>query len=114
MAPSELLKYSWRIEKFITKFANKEPFEFLDDKFRTLQYSEDVVKHLLERNLPVLQKPILLDEEDVKHRFGELKKTAEFGGKGKNFSIRIELEQISNIQKILDKIKWDIVLGTPQ
>lgn len=112
LIPSELYKYEWRVQKFIDKYQNNEQFECIDNVSRKFIYSEDIIKYLREKDLEKIQKPILLGEDGQLYRFGELKKTKEFGGKGKDFSIRLELYQIELINKQLEKIKWDIVLNT--
>ena len=49
--------------------------------------------------------PILTDTEGIHHKLSDLKKTAEYGGKGKGFGVRIEHHMVSQINIQLEEIK---------
>jgi hypothetical protein len=108
LAPSELYKYEWRVEKFLQKYKDKQPFELNDNSFVTLEYSDEIYNAILTKNnLEYLRSSFLVDSQGNKYRLSDLKKTNDLGGKGKEFSIRKEMQQIDRVNRQLEEIKLE-------
>lgn len=105
MSPRELLKYQWRSDKFIEKYINGDVFELTSGRIVKLIYSESIVQLIQAKEPESLRGRILLTTENESLRFSDLNKTPEFGGKGKNFGVQIELRQIESFNKALDEYK---------
>lgn len=105
MAPSQLFKYEWRVIKFTQKYIDNDVFEFVDGRKLKLIFSENILKLIQDKYPESLRGQILLAEDGKYYRFSDLNKTAEFGGKGKNYGVQIEERQIENFNKALDEFK---------
>ncbi len=105
MAPAELFKYQWRIDRFIDKFRNEEEFELTDGRKVKLIFSEITLQLIQDKYLDQLRRPILSADDGNHYRLSDLNKTAEFGGKGKGWGVQIELKQIESFNATLDNYK---------
>lgn len=100
-----MFKYQWRVSKFLENYKNKTPFELHNGIKVTFVLDPEIVKRIESETKRELVGEILTNENGSKYRLGDLKKTAEFGGKGKGFSIRIEQQEIARINIQLENIK---------
>lgn len=101
----ELYKYKWRTEAFLIKYRQDQDFELLDGSIVKLLYSPLIEEHILNRDRTKLLGPILLSDNGKSYKLSDLRKTAEFGGKGAGFGIRVENGEIESINKQLHEIK---------
>lgn len=72
-------------------------------------FSLEILKLIWERNVEQLRGPILVGKDNNLYRLGDLEKTKEFGGKGKNSTINKELFQIEQLKKQIYDIKKKIL-----
>ncbi len=100
-----MFKYPWRVSKFLDCYKNKTPFELHNGTLATFVCDPEIVKRIEDETKTELVGQILVDENGTKYKLSDLKKTAEFGGKGKGFSVRIEQQEIARINTQLEGIR---------
>lgn len=109
LSPAELLKYDWRVEKFIEKYVNKEPFETVSSQMVRLLFTEDNLFTLQRRKASEYQKLEFIDSKikTKTYRLSSFKKTVEFGGKpdGGGAGVGIEMREINSINVQFDDIR---------
>jgi hypothetical protein len=98
----EIYKYEWRTNLFIKKMEEGSPFELTSGKSVILLKNKNVISHL-KNGLPTTN-ITLLDASGSEHKFKDLKKSTEFGGKGEGFSVRKEDIELSNL---IEKINYE-------
>ena len=106
----ELFKYSWRIDKFIQKYQDKEPFTLLSNQKVVLAYSEETLKTLKKKKSDDYRKLEFSDSKvkTRKYKFTSFLKDEDFGGKpaGKMAAgIEDEMKAVENINSQLAEIK---------
>ena len=109
LSASELLKYSWRVEKFAEKYKKGEPFETNGGQKVLLRFDAGIHKTLTKAKLSEIQK---LEFQDAKvktrtYKLNNFKKNEEFGGKptGGGAGVGIEMREINSINKQFDEIR---------
>lgn len=99
----ELYKYDWRVEVFLKKLKNKEPFELENGKKIIFIASKKVIDAIQKRH-PT--KDIdLLDAKGNTYHFSDLSKNAEFGGKGTGGGTIKEDRELMSLIKQIDDAK---------
>ena len=83
LSASELLKYDWRIDKFISKYKNEETFELSGGQKVKLSYNDETLKALKTKKQAVLSKIEFQNSRSkgLKYKLTAFKKNEEFGGK---------------------------------
>jgi hypothetical protein len=118
LAPSELFKRPKRKDIFLTKYKSCEPFELNDGSLMKFIFVQEVYDWILSERLELLRDKILIGEDSKNYRLGDLKKSAEFGGKGKGFGTRIEEREIISVNQQLETIKFELynegIIGLPE
>src|SRR6185503_4424864 len=115
LSPSELLKYDWRVDKFIEKYEAGEPFELNSGQSVKLLIEKENLVVLMRRKNSEYQKLEFIDAR-VKtrtYKLSSFKKTVEFGGKpdGGGVGVGIETREINSINKQFDEIRSKTGLG---
>jgi hypothetical protein len=101
LAPSELIKHEYRLERFADMLQNEEPFETMKGPHVVLQVDAEIIAALRSGGKGIA-KMQLMDKEGNKLSWGSLRKTAEFGGKGAGSGTRHEDKQLAFFQKHLE------------
>jgi hypothetical protein len=87
MTPAEWLKYDWRIELFLKKFRNKDPFELANGKKVIFDYDKVVERNIASRDRSEIAKVRLFGASDGNiYKMSDLGKSVEFGGQGSKSS----------------------------
>lgn len=105
LAPAELFKYQWRVDIFLQKYQNQEPFELTNGQMVTFVPDQSIIKALQTENRTVLQQTKLISSDSKQYSLSDLKKTKEFGGKDSRFSVRLEDAEIDSLNKQLDSLR---------
>lgn len=109
MTPKQWFNYEWRLEVFLKKYENKEPFTLTNGKEVIFEYSDEIVKFVKSsiktKNKQILQKIKLYDSDLNSYTMSKIAKTTEFGGKGEGFSTRQEKFELKRLRDQLNKIK---------
>ena len=82
LRPVELFKHDWRAELFVKKYLTNSSFTTTDNKHVVLVPQKHIIHFIEARNTMELNKVMLVTKHGTGIRFSQLKKTAEFGGKG--------------------------------
>lgn len=101
---SEIYKYDWRTSLFLNKYKNEDPFVLLNGNSKKFVFSEQIYKWIENKETENLRGKILLADDNQYYSLTELQKTAEFGGKGKNFGTRIEEKEIEYLNQNINGI----------
>lgn len=94
--PAELIKYDWRLELFLKKYENGEPFTLLDGSFITFTFDESTYNSIQSKNLTKLT----FESGGNTYRFSNIAKTEEFGGGSNNLT-----RENTQIEKLSERIK---------
>lgn len=106
LSPAELRKRGGgRLQTFITKILHGEPFDLATNTDETvvLQNDPDVIAQLKNGEIPSTF--VTTDGHVV--RLSQLEKTAEFGGKGKNYGLQKENTALGTLKMQLFQLKGD-------
>lgn len=112
LAPAELFKYQWRVDIFLKKYENREPFELTNGQTVTFVPDQTIVKALKTENRSILQSTKLITTDSQQVALSEIKKTSEFGGKDSRFGVRLEDAEIASLNKQLDALRSQIKAPT--
>ena len=112
LAPAELFKYQWRVDIFLKKYQNQEPFELTNGQTVTFVPDQAIIKALQTENRTVLQSNKLITTNSQQIALSEIKKTKEFGGKDSRFGVRLEDAEIASLNKQLDALRSQITSPT--
>lgn len=112
LSASELLKYEWRLKKFLEKYKNGEAFELSSGSKVQLVYQEVVYKKLASKKSADISKLEFLDRKSKTktYKISNFKKNEEFGGKpaGGGAGVGIEEREINSINEQIAKITAEI------
>ena len=108
----ELLKYDWRVELFIKKYKNKDPFELANGSKVVFVYDKNNEMALKKRDQAELNRLRFLDTKGREYRLGDVGKSREFGGKGAGFGTVKEDRELQALIDEIDKIKASIGSAT--
>lgn len=83
LSVSELFKYGWRVDKFISKYENKEAFELLSKTKVVLAYDAEILKILKKKKQDEYRKLVFRDSKvkSKTYKLSSFVKNEEFGGK---------------------------------
>jgi len=112
LAPAELFKHQWRIDIFLKKYQNQEPFELTSGQTVTFVPDQTIIKALKSENRTVLQTSKLITTDSQQVSLSQLKKTKDFGGKDSRFGVRLEDAEITSINNQLDKLRSELTSPT--
>jgi len=112
MIPSEWLKYDWRIEVFLRKFREKEPFQLKNGKKVIFDYDRVVDKRIATRNRSILMNARFQGSDGNIYKMSDIGKSPEFGGRGAGSSTAKEDMELKSLREQLDKIKAEIANAT--
>lgn len=108
LSPAQLLKYDWRVQKFLEKYKNNEKFELNSGSFVNLAFEQQKYDILARKNNSEYQKLEFTDArvKTRKYKLSSFKKTVEFGGKppGGGAGVGIEMREINSINEQLYEI----------
>lgn len=109
LSPSELVKYEWRVERFMQKYKAREPFQLVSGQKVFLVYEESKYNTIGRKRPAELLRLEFVDANSKtrKYKLSSFKKTVEFGGKpeGGGSGVGIEMREINSINKQLDEIR---------
>lgn len=83
LRPTELFKYDWRVDVFLKKYQNHQPFTTMDHRQVVLMPQQHVVHMVLKRDVKALNQVMLVTDQAQGIKLSQLQKTPEFGGKMK-------------------------------
>jgi hypothetical protein len=108
----ELLKYDWRVELFLRKYKDNEPFEMANGSKVTFIFNKKNEVILKERNQTELNKLRFFDSKGNEYRLGDVGKSREFGGKGSGFGTVKEDRELQSLINQIETIKSQIASAT--
>lgn len=112
LSASDLLKYDWRLEKFLTKYKNGETFELSSGTKVQLIFQKHVYDKLKSKKTKEISGLEFLDKKakTKKYKITNFKKNEEFGGKptGGGAGVGIEMREINSINEQIAKITGQI------
>lgn len=82
LAPAELFKYDTRIETFLEKYKKGDAFELKEGGSVVLRYQKTIADIIKRKDVVAARTILLMGKDGLNYRLGDLKKSAEFGGKG--------------------------------
>lgn len=112
LAPAELFKYQWRVDIFLKKYQNQEPFELTSGQTVTFVPDQVIIKALKSENRTIIQSSKLITTDSQQVSFAQIKKTQEFGGKDSRFGVRLEDAEITSLNAQLDRLRSEISAPT--
>ena len=112
MTPSVFLKHEWRIDVFLRKYKEKEPFDMADGSKVTFIFDPTIAKAVETRDRKALDAVRVTDSEGNKYRLGDIGKSADFGGKGAGAGTKKEDFELKMLRAQLNQIRSEIGQGT--
>ena len=103
LSGNEMYKYPFRVEVFVQKYTNKEPFTLVSGKKIELVEDKEIIKALRAEQSTTRMR--LLGADGNTYAFKDLLKSAEFGGKGAGGSTIKEDRELMSLRDQLEKIK---------
>jgi hypothetical protein len=105
LSPAEFMKYEWRIDVFLKKYKNEEPFSMKDGKTLSFHYDPSVAEIMQKKSQTEMRKVLLLGKDGKQYKLSALGKDKDFGGKGAGFSTRDEDRELKSLNDQLDAIR---------
>ena len=106
LSPANMLQRDWRVDKFIDKYKNKDPFELNLGGKVTLVYDKEKEKVLAKRNRAhIAQLRFVSAKGSKEYKITDFKKTIEFGGKGEGSGTIKEDIELESLRKQLEDLK---------
>lgn len=113
MTAKEWLKYEWRIEVFLKKYKEKQPFELRNGQKVVFQYSKDVYDAMSSRDSRKINAITLFSEpRGNQYKVSDIGKNKEFGGKGAGAGTAKEDRELMSLIDQIDKAKSEIASST--
>ena len=112
MTPAEWLKYDWRIEIFLKKYKEKQPFELRTGKKVVFQYNDTNFKAMKSRNSSQISKIVLIDDKNNMYKASDIGKSSEFGGRGTGSGTAKEDMELKSLNDQIEKAKSEIASAT--
>lgn len=113
MTASEWLKYDWRIEVFLKKYKEKQPFELKNGQKVVFIYSKEVYDAMNSRDAKKINSIILFGgSKGETYKVSDIGKNKEFGGKGSGAGTIKEDRELMSLINQIDAIKSDIASST--
>lgn len=102
--PQELFKYDYRLELFLKKYENEEPFQMLDGSFVSFTFNPEVYDTLKAKS----KTKVIFESQGQTYRLSHFAKNEEFGGGSNNLTRENnEIDQLSERIKALGSINID-------
>lgn len=111
MTPKEWLKYDWRIEVFLKKYKEKQPFELRNGQKVIFVYDKLVYDAMSSRDQKKIGNIILTGTNKNTYRVSDIGKNKEFGGRGSGAGTAKEDMELSSLIKQIDEAK--AAIGSP-
>jgi len=112
LTPNEIFKYEWRVELFLRKYHEKEPFEVKGNKKVIFVENRDIVKAIKSRDSTSMTKIGLLAIDGIPYKFSDLEKSKEFGGRGAGAGTAKEDRELMSLIKQIDEAKATMASAT--
>jgi hypothetical protein len=112
MTPKEWLKYDWRIEVFLKKYKNKEPFELKNGQKVIFVYDNETYNAMKSRDSKRIGSITLSDSRGITYRVSDIGKNKEFGGKGSGAGTAKEDRELESLIRQIDDAKSEIASST--
>lgn len=104
LAPFELYKYDWRLDLFINKYKEGQPFTVKDGTEAFLVYDENIEKQLRNNNNP--GKIVFKSKDNRALKLGDFVKTKEFGGGGGSGAGAAQTKTLESAQAVYCQARW--------
>jgi len=111
MTPKEWLKYDWRIEVFLKKYKDKQPFELRNGQKVVFNYDKSMYDAMASRDQKRISNIILTGTNKNTYKASDIGKNKEFGGKGSGAGTAKEDMELESLIKQIDAAKAE--LGSP-
>lgn len=109
LSKTELLKYDWRLQKFIEKYKNGDVFELANGRKVKLLFDKTNYEILAAKKTNLMTNMTFIDAsiKTMKYKLTSFKKTVEFGGKppGGGAGVGIEMREINAINDQIQSIR---------
>jgi hypothetical protein len=113
MTAREWLKYDWRIEVFLKKYKNKEPFELRNGQKVVFQFYKDTYDAMASRDTKRINSIILFgSSKGSQYKVSDIGKNKEFGGKGAGAGTAKEDRELESLKDQIDAAKAAIANST--
>lgn len=112
MTPKEWLKYDWRIEVFLKKFKEKQPFQLTNGSSIKFVYNKDIEKAVASRHSKAISDVRLTGADGKTYRMSNIGKSKEFGGRGAGSGTAKEDMELKSLNQQLNDIKAQIASAT--
>jgi hypothetical protein len=113
MTAKEWLKYDWRVEVFLRKFKEKEPFELRNGQKVVFQYNKDIYDTMVSRDARKINAITLFSAgRGQSYKVSDIGKNKEFGGKGAGAGTAKEDRELESLINQIDKAKAEIGKST--
>lgn len=112
MTPREFLKYDWRIDVFLRKYKEKEPFDLADGSKVTFIFDPTIAKAVETRDRKALDAVRMTDSDGNEYRLSDIGKSADFGGKGAGAGTAKEDIELKMLRDQLNQIRSELGQGT--
>lgn len=112
LSPAEIMKYEWRTELLLKKYKNKESFELNNGtnvRFIFVQSTYDIIEKRDQKLLATIR---LIDKEGKEYKLSDLKKNAEFGGKGDRGGLAVEDRALQSLREQINNEKAKLASST--
>ena len=106
LSGKELYKYEWRVEVFLKKYKNKEPFELTNGKKVVFLTDTEVIQQISKKKPTVNIK--LRDKTSKLYTFKDILKNSEFSGKGAGGGTIKEDRELESLIKQIDEAKKQV------
>ena len=104
LAPSQLYKHQWRVDKFIEKFKTKQPLDLVDGGSVVLKYDKSLEKQIKDKSNPA--KIVLTGINGKKYSLSDFAKTKEFGGGGSGAGAEVT-DLTESAQAVYAAARWN-------
>ena len=112
MTPKEWVKYDWRIEVFLKKYKEKQPFELRNSQKVVFNYDKSVYDAMASRDQKRIGGIVLTGTNKNTYKASDIGKNKEFGGKGSGAGTAKEDMELASLIKQIDAAKAEIASPT--
>lgn len=112
MTPKEWIKYDWRIEVFLKKYKDKQPFELRTGQKVVFVYDKSVYDAMASRDQKRISNIVLTGTNKTSYKASDIGKNKEFGGKGSGAGTAKEDMELASLIRQIDDAKAAIGSST--
>ena len=105
MTPKEWIKYDWRIEVFLKKYKDKQPFELRTGQKVVFVYDKSVYDAMASRDQKRISNIVLTGTNKTSYKASDIGKNKEFGGKGSGAGTAKEDMELASLIRQIDDAK---------